>query len=283
MDRPIKTSADCEKEFTRIFEKLSQKYSSWVVWEDFVTVSAASIANAIDKRPGVWHKRENEYLSVIRKYRKDEQSDLIRIFTMTVLALDINPAQDFLGKLYMNLGLSNHWRGQFFTPWSVSGLMSEIAVGDDLKERVEKSGYISMNDPACGAGSMIVSFANVCLEHGVNYQQSVFFVGQDIDPVVAKMCYIQTSLIGCPGYVVIGNSITEPVGGTVLNPVYKRPENLWFTPLYFLNVWAERRAMEAAVRMIPEETVRFPVMKSLPKGKRPNVSFVKALPEGEKR
>lgn len=240
MNKHLKTSDDCKREFVRIFEKLSRKYSSWVVWEDFVSMSAASIANALDKRPDVWQKRESEYLAAIKKYNKVEQKDFVRLFSLTVLALDINPAQDFLGELYMTLGLSNHWHGQFFTPFHVSELMAEIAVGDNLKESIKVEGYVSMNDPACGAGSMIIAFAAVCLRHGVDYQRSVLFVGQDVDPVVAKMCYIQMSLIGCPGYVVIGNTLTEPVGGTVLTPAYEYPENLWFTPLYFTDVWQRR-------------------------------------------
>lgn len=240
MNKNLKTSDDCKREFVRIFERLSRKYSLWVVWDDFVTMSAASIANALDKRPDVWHKRESEYLATIKKYNKVEQKDFVRLFSLNVLALDITPAQDFLGELYMTLDLSNHWHGQFFTPFHVSKLMAEIAVGDDLKERIKTEGYVSMNDPACGAGSMIIAFAAVCLRHGVDYQHSVLFVGRDVDPVVAKMCYIQMSLIGCPGYVVIGNTLTEPVGGTVLTPAYEYPENLWFTPLYFTDVWQRR-------------------------------------------
>ena len=32
-------------------------------------------------------------------------------------------------------------------------------------------------------------------------------VAQDIDPLVAKMCYIQLSLLGCSGVVIIGNTL----------------------------------------------------------------------------
>ena len=41
----------------------------------------------------------------------------------------------------------------------------------------------------------------------INYQQNAYFVAQDIDPLVAKMCYIQLSLLGCPGVVIIGNTL----------------------------------------------------------------------------
>lgn len=53
--------------------------------------------------------------------------------------------------------------------------------------------YISVNDPACGAGAMLIAFANVAKKHGINYQKHVLFVAQDIDRTAAMMCYIQMS------------------------------------------------------------------------------------------
>ncbi len=66
-------------------------------------------------------------------------------------------------------------------------------------------------------------------------------MGQDIDPLAAMMSYIQISLLGCPGYIVVGNSLTDSIGGTVLEPLSHKPEDIWFTPLYFSDIWAIRR------------------------------------------
>lgn len=106
----------------------------------------------------------------------------------------------------------------------------------------------------------------------INYQRSVLFVGQDIDEVVAKMCYIQISLLGCPGYVVVGNSLSEPVCGTTIEPDYKKPENIWFTPLYFTDVWTLRRikSWNAEVRKL-EETVK--EERESPKSEEPSKSI----------
>lgn len=228
-----------EKEFLGIFRKLSQRHSAWNVWRDFIFLSATAISNQVDKRPGVWHKRENEYLLTVKRYDKDERSDIPTLLALTTKSLQDNPAQDFLGQLFMTLELSNHWKGQFFTPYYLSELMAEISIGCNLEERIKQSGYISVNDPACGAGSMIIAFANVCTKHGVDYRQSVLFAGQDIDETAALMCYIQMGLLNCAGYVAVGNSLTEPVGGTPLNPVYKR-DKLWFTPGYLSQPWIWR-------------------------------------------
>ena len=84
--------------------------------------------------------------------------------------------------------------------------MSELQFAGDGKEvQIEKKGHISVNDPACGAGAMLIAFANVAKKHGINYQKQVLFIAQDIDRTAAMMCYIQLSLLGCPAIVAVGD------------------------------------------------------------------------------
>lgn len=73
------------------------------------------------------------------------------------------------------------------------------------------------------------------------YQNDVLFVGQDVDRVVALMCYIQLSVLGCAGYVAIGNSLTNSVEGHDLFPTIGEGGELWFTPMWNSPVWVMRR------------------------------------------
>lgn len=67
----------------------------------------------------------------------------------------------------------------------------------------------------------------------LNYQDHVGVVAQDIDITCVHMCYIQLSLHGLSGYVVHGNTLTEPEVTDL--------HRIWFTPMYFNNVWTMRR------------------------------------------
>lgn len=241
-NKSIRGSTDWWQEFIDKFRQLSNQHHPWQVWQDFVHMSACAIANAVDRRPDIWRAREDSYLAAIKKYSKEEQDLICELFGIAISALEDDPAQDFLGEIYKLLNLSGKWHGQVFTPWPVSTLMAKMLIGEHTKEEVAAKGYITVHDPCCGAGCMLMAFAKVCKDDlDINYQQSALFVAQDIDPVVAKMCYIQISLIGCPGYVVIGNSLTEPVSGNAIEPVYSKPENIWYTPLYFTDIWTLRR------------------------------------------
>ncbi len=217
---------DFQKKFVELFQTLAGRYSPHLVWQDFLVMSACSIANACDKRFEA--EREKRYMDAIGKYSKEEAALFPELFATVVLALDSNPEQDFLGSLFGKLQLHNHWHGQFFTPYHIGSFMAKINV-EDCKEQLKTKNMISVSDMCCGAGCLLISFANEMKNAKVNYQRRIIFVAQDVDLVAGLMCYIQLSLLGCTAVVKIGNSLTDPF--TNNEPL---TEKLWFTPMYML-------------------------------------------------
>lgn len=209
-------------------DKFAFRYSKWQVWNDFLSLSAISMANVIPTPER--EEREEKYHAILSSYREEEREIFPQMLHLVVLALSDDPEQDFLGSLYHHLGLHQQQKGQFFTPYHICEFMSELQfTGNEETEIFEGKGYISVNDPACGAGAMLIAFANVARKQGINYQKHVLFVAQDIDRTAAMMCYIQMSLLGCPAIVVIGDSLAKP---------FPNPDNeVWYTLFYHLNHW----------------------------------------------
>lgn len=232
------TGDESKKEFLTIFRELCRSRQPWQVWADTITVMACSLANVVDKTEPRHSDREKEYADCIKRLGGVEKP--ANLFAIVVEALERNPDQDFLGSLYMELELGNHWKGQFFTPYNISRMMAEMTLGN-CQEQIDKEGWISVCDPTVGGGTMLISAANTIRRQKVNYQNHVLFVGQDIDRIVAMMAYIQISLLGCPGYLVVGNSLVNPIVGSALMPVEKEEQEFWYTPLYFSQVWHYRR------------------------------------------
>lgn len=193
-----------KKEFIKIFNEMCYSRSGWQVWSDLISTMACSIANAVDRSEPRFSNREKEYANCIERLGGVDKP--AKCFAIVVEALERNPEQDFLGELYMELELGNHWKGQFFTPYNICKMMSEITVGD-VDRQIEEKGYISICDPACGAGATLIAAANSMRNAKHNFQNHVLFVGQDIDRIVGMMCYIQLSLLGCAGYICIGKWI----------------------------------------------------------------------------
>ncbi|MDR1548732.1 MAG: N-6 DNA methylase [Hungatella sp.] len=215
------------KEFITLFNRLAGRRSDWEVWNDFLTMSTYAFTNVMPTPEK--EEREQRYLSIIRSYEKEEQEMFAQLLCVVTMAFEDNPKQDFLGEIYIALGLNQHQKGQFFTPYHICEFMAEIQLCEDFQEELEQKGYISVSDPACGAGAMLIAFANVAKEHGLNYQKNVLFVAQDIDATAAKMCYIQLSLLGCPACVITGDSLLK----SGLHP----DNEVYYTPFYHLNAW----------------------------------------------
>jgi type I restriction-modification system DNA methylase subunit len=189
-------------------------------------------------------------MRTIKKYSKNEQNIFPALLAEVVFALDLNPEQDFLGKLYMTLNLSNHFKGQFFTPYHVSQLMAALSL-DDIMPRVKELGYITIHDSCCGGGSTLIAGINearkILDKEGLSFQNHILVTGQDIDETVALMCYIQVSLLGLAGFFKVGNSFTEPM------TYGETQKNYWFTPMYFSSVWRTRRIIKKVTELFEEK------------------------------
>lgn len=232
---------DWEDKFLKSFQKLTYRHRAWDVWRDYILLHACSISNVLDKEN--YDQREKRYLKIIHQYSKEEQAIFPELAAYTTMALDQNLEQDFLGKMFMRLDLGNRSMGQFFTPYHVCELMAEVVVSGAL-EKIEQHGYISINDPCCGAGATLIAGVQAIrkklekCEPPMNYQNHVLVIAQDIDEIVALMCYVQLSLLGVAGYIKVGNSIVDPM------TVGDKTDKYWFTPMYFSEVWQMRRTIQ---------------------------------------
>ena len=220
-----------EKEFLDEFQKLCYSRSSWQVWADLMAAMACSISNVADRSPEHYESREKEYAQCIERLGSVEIP--AKMLAIIVEALERNPEQDFLGEMYMQLNLGNHWKGQFFTPYHICEFMSEINyAGDEMLDAKTGKKYITVSDPACGAGAMLIAFANTARKHKINYQDKVLFVAQDIDETAMLMCYVQLSLLGCNAAVIRGDSLAKPG--------FHPDNDVWFTPMLYLK-WEKFR------------------------------------------
>ena len=154
---------DHQKAFLKIFNSLCGRFNRWQVWQDFVMVTAIEISNATDKQNAP--ERTKTYQTIISKYSDAEQNKFAELLAEVIMGMEQNPDQDFLGELYMLCELGNSHAGQFFTPYDVCRCMAEITF--DPKLHPDMEGFISVSDPACGAGATLLAFLNVCKRRNI--------------------------------------------------------------------------------------------------------------------
>ncbi len=91
--------ADSRKEFLNVFRSLTYRHCAWDVWRDFIVMFACSLSNPVDMAH--YKEREERYLKIIKKYNKQEENLFPELVAYTVMALEKNPEQDFLGSIFM--------------------------------------------------------------------------------------------------------------------------------------------------------------------------------------
>ena len=193
--------AEYKADFIKIFNQLARHRGRYEVFSDFITMSAISLNNAMLKN----QQLEDEYLSIGKKYSTEDFKGVTELFAIVTMALELKPF-DVLGDLFMSLELGNKHNGQFFTPHHISELMAKLVHGDSLKT-IDKP-FITLSDPACGAGSMILAYVELLINNDHNPAQKLYVQAVDIDRTVALMCFIQLTLWDVPAEVIVGNTLT---------------------------------------------------------------------------
>ena len=80
-----------------------------------------------------------------------------------------------------------------------------------MKEVIEQKGMISISDPACGAGGMLLACVEECLALSFDPRQVLQLHAQDIDRDCMNMTYIQLAALELQAIVIHGNTLTHEV------------------------------------------------------------------------
>lgn len=229
--------------FIKTFNSIALHKHRYEVFSDFVKMSAIALHNAVAMAENL----EKEYLEIVAKYSKDEVDKFCLLLANLVDLLEPEPI-DMLGQLYMELDLSSNHSGQFFTPSPIAQLMAKIAHGGQLNMLEEKA-FITLSEPACGAGGMVLAFAKEMIHHGYNPADRLWAQCVDIDRVASMMCYVQLSLWNIPAEVIVGNSLTLEF------------REVFYTPSYYLFGWERKlrlRSFFDLMRGLETKTVEEP-------------------------
>lgn len=211
-----------QKEFIKIINQIAHRFDRRQVFHDFCQMAAISIANAVQFDQA----REDQYLQITGKYNDKEIHEFPKLLGLVAAGLE-GLESDFLGEIYMDLELSNNHQGQFFTPFALSELCADMAL-IDIEYSINKRGYFTMNDPACGSGGMIIALARSMRSKKLNYQSQLYVIAQDISSVAAYMAYIQLSLLYIPAEVRVENTLSL------------QTYDVFHTPAYILGLWKYR-------------------------------------------
>lgn len=199
------------KEFTSTFDTLSHGHNRGSLFADVVEIAACTAhqtpyhAGALPKDEA-FERIEQSYLDAIRRYDKAEIQQIVTLYATAAMGVIENQA-DFLGQAYMQLEIGNERSGQFFTPPAVSRLMAEMTF-TGMEEHIRAKGYVTVDEPAAGAGGMLIEAAGAIERLGFDPRMAMYFRATDIDRTCFNMAYFQLSTLGLCGEVIHGNALS---------------------------------------------------------------------------
>lgn len=214
------------------------------VFSDFLELSVCSLSNAVDRVN--FERRESRYMQVVKQYERQQVERFPHMLGHLTLAME-GGFEDVLGSLFMAMEFGDEWRGQFFTPSTVSLFMAHVLMDSVTPEEIQqRGGFLTLLEPACGAGGMVLAAAAALYGKRINPQQHLWVEAIDVALPCAHMTYIQLALHHIPGVVIHGNALS--------------PDEFdrWVTPAHVLGGWdaklrrrAEEQPSVEPIAMIP--------------------------------
>ncbi|MEN4169442.1 SAM-dependent DNA methyltransferase [Serratia marcescens] len=216
------TFTEAQNQFISLFGQTARYHHRYKVFSDFVQCGAIAIHNRFCPDDAL----EKQYMSLIKGYEREDVERLAHLLALVRIALAAKPC-DFLGMAFMNLELGDKHRGQFFTPWSVASMMAKVQF-TGLEQRLLTQPFVTISEPACGGGAMMIAAAAEIQALGYMPSQHMWVSCVDIDVVAMSMAYIQLSSLGIPGEVVLGNALAD------------ERRLVMCTPMHWLEQWPLR-------------------------------------------
>ncbi len=183
-------------DFRKILEHLSHKHDLRRVFDGFTRLAACALGMGT---------REPEYLEEAKQWERPELDLFSEALGALILEMEAHPFEDVIGGFYMEAALSKkgqQWNGEFHTPKHVCDLIARMLIDP---ESLPQEGLITVCEPACGAGAMILSLGQV-LASDVRRRLRVTAI--DINRTACDMAFLNTTLWAIPTRIIHGNTLS---------------------------------------------------------------------------
>jgi type I restriction-modification system DNA methylase subunit len=199
-------------DFRKILERLSHRHDTRRMFDSFVRFAACAVAA---------QTREAEYLEEAKGWDKADLKTFAEALGALVIEMETKPFEDIIGGYYMEFALSSkgqQWNGEFHTPKSICDLMAQMLVGDMSSLPTDRP--ITVCEPACGAGAMILSVGQTC---SPEMRRRLRVTAIDINRTACDVTLINTTLWGIPTRVIHGNTLSNEYWAAWSNIHYLAP------------------------------------------------------------
>jgi hypothetical protein len=195
-----------KSQFLKVFDGIARHHSRYERFADFLELATCAVRKTTLPPGPDADALEQRYMNVVARYAADDIRAMPELLALTQLAVNSGGC-DFLGSLATELELLDSSLGQFITPYEVSRLMAEMTLMDAGAVIAER-GFITLQEPASGAGGMVLAAADVLLAKGFDPSSTLYVEAADVASLCFKMTYLQLAARGIPATVFHRNTLS---------------------------------------------------------------------------
>lgn len=199
-------NADHQKDFLSLINEIDRSKHRAEVFQDFCEMAYCALAKIASPSIEQRDKLETNYLATVGRYKKEDAEKIAHLLAITTLAL-ADGGTDFLGGVAAEMAVLDPKLGQFFTPYDVSRMMAEITL-NGIEETINENGFVTIQEPALGAGSMILAARDKVAGFGFDPATTMWVEGVELNRKTYFMGFIQLTLSNIPARVYQANSLT---------------------------------------------------------------------------
>jgi len=193
------------------------------VFSDFLELAAIRISIKFD--PVHYALRNEQAKKINEAYTEAEHTEMCgyfgELFRQIQRNINAGICEDILSRVFHESGFAHN--GQDQSPPDLARLVGRLSMSSDFK--IPEKGFITLDEPSCGSGSLVLAFAEAMTAKNFNYCDQLVVRATDIDSKCVHMAYIQLSLYGIPAVIIRGETLSLKE--------YSR----WYTPMYILGNW----------------------------------------------
>lgn len=203
------------REFAKLLHDADYSQRLGEVFSTFLECSVCCLRQAVHKFvhgcDSLDQKIEDDFAKAIARVKKPDR--ISHAFGAMTIALE-RRRYDFLGAVSGEMGMNDaKYRGQCFTPDDLARTIARLTIGD-LMPAAGRT--LMIDEPACGAGAMIIATAEELFANGFS-PWHFCFRGTDVSRRGFLMTYIQTTLLSIPCLCFCANSLSLQVYDSAAN------------------------------------------------------------------
>ncbi len=202
--------------FSKALEGIDRSKRRTEVFRDFCEMASLALMKQT-AHPARADQIEADYMACVARYRDKNDVRKMRELLEIAVAAIAPGGRDFLGEVAGEIGALDARLGQFFTPYDVSRLIAEMILAD-AGAIIRERGFITMMEPAAGAGGMVIAAADAIERLGYDPATCLWVEAVELNRGTYHMLHIQTAYRGLAGKTIQGNSLSVEIFDSALTP-----------------------------------------------------------------